>query len=212
MNIKQFSYGLIFFTMNLFLILSQNNAAGAKWLIEGIDAPHQISDFYRAIAITNNGVVHVAYGGDHLYHAYNDGTWHIETIDSSSRVGSDTSIAVDSNNKVHISYFDETNDALKYITNATGSWVPVTLDSSGAVGWYTSIAVDSNHKVHISYFDSTNANLKYITNSTGSWVPVTLDSGGVVGAFNSIAIDTQDKVHISYLDSTNCLNRQIMTV
>ena len=29
----------------------------------------------------------------------------------------DTSIAIDSNNKVHISYYDGTNDDLKYATN-----------------------------------------------------------------------------------------------
>ena len=44
-------------------------------------------------------------------------------------VGRYTSLAVDSQDKVHISYSDDTNDDLKYITNATGSWVAETLDS-----------------------------------------------------------------------------------
>ena len=49
-------------------------------------------------------------------------------------VGMYTSIAVDSQDKVHISYYDCTNGDLKYITNATGSWVSETLDSTGDVG------------------------------------------------------------------------------
>ena len=44
-----------------------------------------------------------------------------------------TSIAIDSQDKVHISYNDHSNHDLKYITNATGSWVPETLDSDGDV-------------------------------------------------------------------------------
>ena len=45
-----------------------------------------------------------------------------------------TSIAVDSGGKVHISYYDDTNAALKYATNTTGAWVTTTVDNSGDVG------------------------------------------------------------------------------
>ncbi|MBI4689418.1 MAG: hypothetical protein HY754_03995 [Nitrospirae bacterium] len=49
-------------------------------------------------------------------------TWTISTIDSQGYVGYYNSIAIDSNNKVHISYYDDTNDNLKYVTNSSGSW------------------------------------------------------------------------------------------
>lgn len=78
------------------------------------------------------------------------------------------SIALDSNDKVHISYFDETNWDLKYATNTSGSWEIFTLDSDGLVGEHTSIALDSNDGVHISYYDYTNKDLKYATNTSGS--------------------------------------------
>jgi hypothetical protein len=79
--------------------------------------------------------------------------WTISTIDSAGVVGEDTSIAIDSNNKIHVSYFDFTNQDLKYATNSSGSWVTSTIDSTGYVGYYTSIAVDSNNKAHISYYN-----------------------------------------------------------
>ncbi|MEK6646311.1 MAG: FlgD immunoglobulin-like domain containing protein [Candidatus Firestonebacteria bacterium] len=125
------------------------------------------------------------------------------TLDSTGNVGGYNSIAIDSNNKVHIGYYDVTNGDLKYATNISGSWVTSTLDSSGTVGWWSSIAIDSNNKVHIGYYDATNGDLKYATNISGSWVTSTLDSSGTVGWYNSIAIDSNNKVHISYMDYTN---------
>ncbi len=135
------------------------------------------------------------------------GSWVTTTIDSAGNVGEATSIAVDSNNKVHISYYDRTNGGLKYITNASGSWVTTTVDYIG-YGYLTatSIAIDSNNKVHVSYSRGDIGDLKYATNASGSWVTTTVDSGGyvdestfvLVGGFSSIAIDSNNNVHIGY--------------
>jgi hypothetical protein len=166
----------------------------------------------NSIAIDSHDIVHISYydwGGDLKYATgYPSGPWDIQTVDSAVYVQLyfysivNTSIATDSNNKVHISYYDATNDDLKYATNASGSWVTQTIDSAGDVGGYTSIAVDSNNNVHISYYDATNGNLKYATNASGSWVTQTVDSAGDVGINTSITI-ANNKVHISYYDATN---------
>ena len=94
-------------------------------------------------------------------------------------MGFGISMAIDSNNKVHISYPASTSSALKYATNASGSWVTSTIGSGGLVGDYSSIAIDSYDKIHISYFDNTNADLKYATNASGSWVTSALDGAGI---------------------------------
>ncbi|MFB3887030.1 MAG: FG-GAP repeat domain-containing protein [Thermodesulfobacteriota bacterium] len=48
----------------------------------------------------------------------NSSGWNVSTIDKAGEVGLHTSIAIDSNNKVHISYYDLINGDLKYVTNA----------------------------------------------------------------------------------------------
>ena len=66
------------------------------------------------------------------------------TVDSADLVGQYTSLAV-VNGKPAMSYYDVTNDDLKYVgANAAGGadWgTPVTLDSTGTVGQYTSLVV-----------------------------------------------------------------------
>ena len=124
-------------------------------------------------------------------------------IDAAGYVGQYSSIAVDSNNKKHISYYQSSGSDLKYATDVSGSWVASTIDSAGAVGLDTYIAVDSSDKLHISYYDASNSSLKYATNATGSWVMTTIDHTDTVGRYSSISIDSNDKAHISYFDDTN---------
>ena len=157
------------------------NSLARTWTIQTVDDPKNFSDLYpRAIAIDSGDHPHIAYGGDHLYYAYHDGTdWKFETADSSSGVGRYASIALDSSGNVHISYYDAVNADLKYATNASGSWITSAVDSGGGdVGTYASIALDSSDKAHISYYDATNADLKYATNASGLWVSAAVDNGG----------------------------------
>ena len=125
-------------------------------------------------------------------------SWIISTIDSTGDVGKYTSIAVDANEKVHISYYDSTNNTLKYATNSSGSWVATTVASAPSTAYGTSIAIDTNGKVHISY-EGTGGNLMYATNSSGSWVITVLESSAWSDDV-SIALDSNNKVHISYFN------------
>jgi hypothetical protein len=81
------------------------------------------------------------------------GVWVSANLDSTGDIGQFTSIAVDSNNKIHIIYYDSTNEDLKYGTNESGIWTYTTIDSTVGIGHFNSIGIDSNNKVHISYFD-----------------------------------------------------------
>ncbi len=129
-------------------------------------------------------------------------SWSTTSIDTSGAVGYYTSLAVDSSGELHISYYDGTDDNLKYATNTSGSWAFTNIDTSGNVGFYTSIAVDSSSYQHISYYYGP-GDLKYATNSSGSWAFTNIDTFGNVGSYSSIAVDSSGKLHISYYDTTN---------
>ncbi|PIU68017.1 MAG: hypothetical protein COS84_02255, partial [Armatimonadetes bacterium CG07_land_8_20_14_0_80_40_9] len=132
-------------------------------------------------------------------------SWEKQIVDS-ERVGTWTSIALDSNNYPHISYCDWTGPgpygSLKYARWDGTSWEKQIVDSEGSVGYWTSIALDSSNYPHISYFDETNDDLKYAKWNGTFWDIQAVDSEGNVGQYTSIALDSNNYPHISYKDWT----------
>ena len=155
------------------------------------------------------------------YDEGNTGDWSSTTLDNiDGNYGRYTSLAIDSNDKVHISYLDESGDypKLMYGTDASGSFVSTPIDEiaiwSGNNGASTSLVVDSNNKAHIAYYNGKGGNyVKYATDVSGVWVNTTIaGGGGSSSAYHpSIAIDSVDNVHISYTSAgdltyaTDCL-------
>jgi len=90
-----------------------------------------------------------------------EGDFLLSTIDDlqTGATGESTSIAVDSTDGIHISYYESGYNYnlanLKYAYFDGNSWTTTTVDSGGNVGSHTSIAVDSNDEIHISYYDVT---------------------------------------------------------
>ncbi len=188
------------------------NASGA-WVTANVDASGRMAQ-YNSIAKDSNGKLHISYahydavgtGDMDLKYATNtSGAWVTAIVDGAGApvVGLYSSLAVDSNNKIHISYQDTDNAYLKYATNTSGAWVTATIDSTGSTGRYTSIAIDSSNKVYITYYNATDQDLKYITNASGAWVTSTIDSTGNVGSYASMEIDSSNKLHNAYYDGTN---------
>ena len=126
-------------------------------------------------------------------------------ISSSSKIGEYNSIALDSSNNPHISYYHRFDDggSLLYSHYYDGSWHYKDIDSGGDVGQYTSLALDSSENPHISYYDAGNRELKY-SYFDGVWhTELVDDSSGDVGQYTSLALDSNDNPHISYYDYTN---------
>jgi hypothetical protein len=196
------------------------NVSGS-WTTETVDSAGSVGG-RSFIAVDSADKVHISYcdkANDALKYATNaSGTWVTTTLAyglgylSVSGTSADWSgpieIALDGLDKVHIAYYDLTNDELKYLTNASGSWVTTT--PASALGGYTefqggrvSLGLDSTDKAHVSYYDAAGRELKYVTNASGSWATEGVPSAGKVGDFNSIAVDSWDKVHISHAETSS---------
>ena len=132
--------------------------------------------------------------------------WNVETVDSAADVGQHSSMALDSNDNPHISYYDADSGDLKYAHWDGANWSSETVDSTGDdVGQYSSIALDNDNNPHISYYDADSGDLKYAYWTGAVWTRTTVDTTGDVGQYSSIALDSKDNPHISYYNAGNTI-------
>jgi hypothetical protein len=124
----------------------------------------------------------------------------ITTVDSTrSNVGDHSRIALDADGNSHIIYYDSTNRALKYATNAGGQWSLSTIGYVSPVYGVGDIAIDSSGTVHVIYIN-VDQELVYLSKtSSGTWsnaVPLNLGSG--IGGQISLVIDSHGSFHLCY--------------
>ena len=111
-----------------------------------------------------------------------------------------TSIALDSNDIPHISYYNYDNFSLKYANKLSGSWQSWVVDANDNAGKQNSIAIDSNDNAHISYTVkiSNKVIIKYAAfQEPGFQIETVTDFNGV-RAFLSLALDDSDIPNIAY--------------
>jgi hypothetical protein len=169
-----------------------------------------VNDCDAPLALDSKGNVHVSYSsgiGDLMYATNASGPWATSLIEPETWTGlvGNISLAVDSNDKVHITYFHFVNFDLKYATNASGNWntsVIINGYNGGQLpAYYTSIAADKDNYLHAVYYDETDDTIKYVTNKTGGWAYSTIDNiGYAAGWRNSIAVDLNKVVHVCYFN------------
>ncbi len=127
------------------------------------------------------------------------GGWTIYGIDRKGDVGKASSFVLDKNGFVHISYFDETNDALKYAYETVEGWYVQTVDTEN-VGRSSDIALDSLENPHIVYTDTKNSKLKYAMYDETTWKRWTIEAAGTAAILPSLALDGDDAQYIAYYD------------
>ncbi len=105
------------------------------------------------------------------------------------------SVAIDSADNMHICYFDygiisdDSDNAVKYTTNASGAWVTENLYTITHTTT-ASLSLDSADNVHIIH-----SGRLYTTNASGAWVT---DNLGIFVYTAKTAIDSADNMHILY--------------
>ncbi len=187
-----------------------------NWSPVVVDSAGDVGE-HASIAVESDGTVHASYydfTSSNLKYATcagatdctQAGNWGTEVVDSSADAGMHSSVDVEADSTVHISYYDFTNGNLKYAAGTAGAFSSEVVDSTGDVGEYSSIAVEADSTVHISYYDFDNEDLKYASGTSGAFSAAVADSTGEAGEYSSIAVDAGGTVHISYyyyIDASN---------
>ncbi len=203
---------------------------GSSWIIYGLSNPIH-GGYSTSLAVDANNRVHIVHG-DYTSHVveylcfvpfelvppivvpdptpitppptiivYSEPAGVPSTLDYYN-TGMYTSIVVEGDGVLHISYFDA-DYGLKYaFSNSSNRWYIETVDVSGWSGRYTSIDLDSNGNPHISYCNIRTLSLNYASWNGSQWNKQVVDSDSV-GSFTSIVIDSHNHVHISYTDFGN---------
>jgi len=181
----------------------------SQWKIETIESGGGIGE-WTSIVIDDNDRPHISYGYTidnselALKYAYYDGTeWKKEVVDTEG--GSTNSLALDSMNRPHISYYvGGYKMFLKYAFYDGSKWNYEVLDTLFS-GMDNSIAVDKNDHPHIAYSylkEYDDHDLKYAYFDGNNWNKITVESNGDTGEKASITLNSHDFPHISYLDGT----------
>ena len=130
-----------------------SHAQAGSWTLQTVAAPKELASLTaRSLQLDAAGRPHVAYGGDHLYYAWYDGTaWHSQVVDQGPQTGGDPSLALDAAGRPRIAYLDAASQALKYATHDGSGWqVSVLAAGLGSLftmvslgSWYTALAKPS---------------------------------------------------------------------
>ncbi|GEM_PF-6708758 len=188
------------------------NWNGKEWIIEApLRLVRKVPDkgFRLSLAINSNGVPCIAYFGPQ-HHSMNymekrDGKWIVEILDRGSsghNVGEFCSLALDSRDTPHMSYYDVGKQCLKYATKK-GKWHSSIVDRDPGVGIYSNIAVDSNDRPHIAYYDPKGGIVRYCTVLNKKWKILKTDCRG---SFFSMKLAPDGKPYIAFMDTQlNCL-------
>jgi PKD repeat protein len=130
-----------------------------------------------------------------------DTVWQIETVDSVGTVGWDTSMALDDQDRPHISYrYGDAYGDLRCAWYDGSAWHIETVDDDGITGKYTSLALDAAGRPHISYVRDYVVNaLKYAYYDGASWQIEIVDGDDEFNS-TSLALDAAGRPHIAYHD------------
>ncbi|MBD3285210.1 hypothetical protein GF359_10835, partial [candidate division WOR-3 bacterium] len=210
---------IAYYNVDSMLVLYTTPDGGGGWLIDTIDYSGPVTPYSStSIDLDDMGNPHVAYyvendtiGTVFLKHAkLITGTWIIDTVEyregDTLGIWPDIEIGPASNNLPYISYYDFTNQYMKYARYNSGSdsWAYGVVENTPGTGMFGSQILGSSHA---SYYDANNGFLKYAyTEDYLGWNSEIVDDNADVGAFTSIDLSFKSEMafpHIAYYDIDN---------
>lgn len=178
------------------------------WNNEDVDSDTvKGTGIYNSLQLTPNDKPRIAYWdevkGQMRFASFSGTNWSYSTIHTmtcTEPFPPTVSLALDSTNKPHVSFYDCENSHLMYAYRDSSGWHKFTVDSSPRSGLSSSIAIDSKDHPHISYRSgqSEAGRLVYTFFNGSSWKSIQVDPDFWYGEHSSLALDAEDRPHIGY--------------
>jgi len=189
-----------------------------QWQVETISHPGH-DGWDNNLAIDSSGRPHIVsidpsqFGSKSgvEYATFDGQNWKVEEVGSGPEPYEFGSfIALDSQDRPHVVWFNDEDKDLKYATNDGTGWVVSTVESQGDVGRYASLAIDSQDNPVISYYQpdgNTSGYIKVARWDGAQWDIQRVDKlenvfTGFLGArkTSSIVLDGNDNPIVAYSD------------
>jgi hypothetical protein len=195
---------------------------GVGWEISCVNCPkNMLPSSDRALRLDAAGHPHIAYGGDHLYYAWHNGTtWHVETADPAAGVGAYASLVLDSEGNPYISYYLQYHYQVNYGTlkyahrNSAGVWTiqTVAAGTQNSSVDYSAIGLDGSGRPCIAYgqnFLMSHGELRYTCQDGDTWeTPQVVYKSPILTVDRlSLAFDSQGRPHVAYYNSETVEDR-----
>jgi len=157
---------------------------------------------HLAFKIGPSGVMHLVYYAedDTLHYASTaTGAWVSEKVTAAvpSPWPVSPALALDADEKAHLSFYDYSQSRLCYATNQSDAWEIEIVECAAQAQSYSSLVLDTAGEVYIAYYDQSAWAAKFAVRANGEWVKYIVDYDA--GAYMRMAIDSADNVHLVYL-------------
>lgn len=204
-------------TSNYGILYIKSEDSAASW--SAVTQLAETSTYYQeevAIAIDSNNYLHIAFIGKHAgsstyyqlrYRKYTDSWQDIENLTSDNSHKRRPSIAIDSNDYIHIAYQEQNTYYHIYYIYNNGSWQAEEDITTGNYNhYYPSISVDDDNEIYVVFYGYHSGSTTYrqigINHYTDSWSGISwLTSGNIDNRYSNLIfarwpVDGTAKVNI----------------
>ena len=172
--------------------------SGSGWQVEKYYSDKDFNAWQtcQGIAVDPEGMVHVAYGGDHLYVASNDGSgWNTETVDEAKGAGEHPCILAADSGDLHVLYTGPNDLRYAYRPFGSSAWTVRILKPFWT--FQMSAVIDSSGYLHMTCRNGA-MQVVYFTNQSGDWTEEIVSWEDSFGTGCYLALTSDDEPVIAF--------------
>jgi len=122
----------------------------------------------------------------------------IVTVDSSGDAGYHVAMDLDSQEAIHLVYYDQANKALKYVRHSEAGFSAETVDDACKSCLYATIRVTGDYAPHVAYYSDATQTLTYAFRRDGKWKHEAIEWGKGTGMGVQLQFDDEGGLHALY--------------